>query len=357
MKILLISNMYPSEQSLLYGIFVRNFENNMISCGFNLSNKIVMTKSHNGKLNKLLKYFKFFKKIIKTVKKDEYDLIYLHYISYSLLPFIFLKKYRQKPLILNAHGSDVLSNSLSATLIRKLVTPSIKHADMIVVPSNYFKNIVAKKFLIDEDKIFISPSGGIDTTIFKPLYTRKSNDKFIFGYVARIDNDKGWDTLLLATKKLVDENIYNFKVNIIGGGSEEIKMKNMIIDLGIEDYVEYLGQKKHNELVHYYNQMDIFVFPTKLNESLGLVGLEAMACGLPVIGSNIGGLKEYIKDDYNGILFKTGDMNELAIRMKKMLEVDHDTMQRYSINALSKALEYDTVEVNKKLKQKLEELV
>jgi L-malate glycosyltransferase len=356
-KILLISNMYPSEESLLYGIFVKNFENNMNNYGFDLSNKIVMTKNKNGKLSKIIKYIEFFRSIIKAIKSNEYDVIYVHYITYSLLPFLFVKKYIKKPLLLNAHGTDVLSNSLIARLIRKLVTPLIESADTIIVPSNYFKDIVSKKFFIDDKRIFISPSGGIDISIFHPFEVGKTDTKFIFGYISRIDNGKGWDTLLYAVKKLSEQNILNFEVHIIGGGSEESKMKNAINELNIGNYIKYFGQKEHTKLAFYYNQMDVFIFPTKMNESLGLVGLEAMACGTPVIGSNIGGLREYIKHDYNGKLFNAGDSDELSTRMKEMINENDSVMKKYSMNALSKALEYNAVDVNKKLKQKIEELV
>lgn len=356
MKILLISNMYPSHGHPYYGIFVKNFENGIIGKGGTVYKAVIEGRGKN-KLEKIMKYLKFFYDVVKLVFTKEYDLIYVHYIGHSLLPLVPIRVLLKKPLIINAHGSDVFSASKLGKFIQKLVAPIIQKADLIVVPSNYFAAMVMEKFLIRKDKIFVSPSGGIDTSLFKPLKNLKVNTTFTIGYVSRIDEGKGWDILLMAAKELKNKISIPFTVNIIGGGSQESNLKSMITQLGLENEVKYLGPIPHHQLPTHYNHFDLFAFTTRLAESLGLVGLEAMACGVPVVGSDIGGVKGYVENKYNGELFEPGNTYELTQCLKKFIIMDKKNLEFYSTNALRTAKQYDSKTVSNNLSKKLKEII
>ena len=345
MKILLISNMYPSKEFPFFGIFVKNFKNQLELKDVTFSLAVIEGRG-SYKVKKIQKYFKFFVDAINAIKKNDYDVIYVHYISHSLIPLLFVKSFIKKPLILNAHGSDVLVNNKVGQYVQKLVTPIIKKATMLVVPSEYFKDIVHDRFMIKKEKIFVSPSGGIDTKLFKPKDIKK--DIFTIGYVSRIDKGKGWDTLLNAVNLLNTKGLV-FRVLIIGSGAEEKLLLQKIEELKLENTVEYVGAKPHNELVSYFNQMNIFAFTTRLAESLGLVGLEAMACGVPVIGSNIGGLPGYIEDGVNGKLFEPSNYNELAKHIEYFMSLKDVEFDKYKINAVKTAKEYDSNKVTSEL--------
>ncbi|MDD2698436.1 MAG: glycosyltransferase family 4 protein [Arcobacteraceae bacterium] len=305
--------------------------------------KALISGKANSKIAKIKKYLQFFKDVIRLVKKDDYDLIYVHYVSHSLLPLLFVRHL----LILNAHGSDVL---VSTKLIQKLVTPIIKKADLLVVPSEYFLKIVHKRFIIDKSKIFISPSGGIDKKIFTPLGVKKQNDIFTVGFLSRIDKGKGWDILLQSMSLLKDKKI---RLLLVGSGSQEKQMLEMIEQLELQNIIELHCGQPHDKLPYFFNQMDIFVFPTTLNESLGLVGLEAMACGIPVVGSNIGGLTGYIND---GKLFEVTDSQGLAEEIKYFMNLDESKMQMFSRNALNTASIYEAKKVTYELSNKIIEI-
>lgn len=354
MKILLISNMYPSTIDPTYGTFVKNFNTQLTQEGFEVE-KAVITGRGKTKLEKIKKYFNLFKDIIKAIKKNDYDLIYVHYVTHSLLPLLLIQKHINKPLVVNAHGSDVFTVSKTASLIQKLVTPIIKKASLVVVPSDYFKEVVQNKFTLAKNKIFVSPSGGIDTNLFR-LMDKKESDIFTIGFVSRIDNGKGWDVLLDAASLLQNKN-YNFKVLMLGGGSQENLLLKKIDDLNLHDIVEYIGAKPHEELVDYFNQMNIFAFTTRLAESLGLVGLEAMACGIPVVGSNIGGLPSYISDGINGKLFEPKNSSKLSERIEFFMDMDSSKINYYKEQALITAKKYDSKNVAKILSDKLRSLV
>lgn len=349
MKILLISNLYPSKEYPFYGTFVKNFEIQLSSKNF-IFEKAVISGKASSKIAKIKKYLQFFKNVIHLVNKDDYDLIYVHYVSHSLLPLLFVRHLLKKPLVLNAHGSDVLVNSKLSLFIQKLVTPIIKKANLLVVPSKYFQEVVQQKFMIDKSKIFISPSGGIDTKLFRPLNYKKKNDVFTVGFLSRIDKGKGWDVLLKSMSLLKDKKI---RLLLVGSGSQENEMKEMIKQLGLNKIVELHGAQPHDKLPHYFNQMDIFAFTTRLAESLGLVGLEAMACGVPVVGSNIGGLPSYIEDGVNGKLFESGNSTELARCIEEFMIMDKNKFDKYKNNALETSKKYDSQIISEKLIQVL----
>lgn len=355
MKILLISNMYPTKSQPSYGIFVKNFEDNLLLEGFSFHKAVISGRGQNS-VEKLKKYLKFFIDTFNALRNEHFELIYVHYIGHSLLPILFLQKYVKKPLVINAHGSDVFFASKLGAIIQKLILPVIKKSDLIVVPSSYFANVVRREFDLENERIFVSPSAGIDVSLFKPFELVNSNQVFTIGYVSRLDEGKGWDTLLDSVHLLAAENVKKFKLLMIGGGSQKDLMVKKIDELHLKNHIEYLGPKPHNELVNYYNKMDLFVFPTRMAESLGLVGLEAMASGVPVIGSNIGGLKGYIKSGINGELFEPSNSADLAKKIQKFMEFDEKKMRAYKINAINTAKMYDSKIVARKLVGRLRNL-
>src|SRR5690606_38947865 len=118
-----------------------------------------------------------------------------------------------------------------------------------------------------------------------------------FGYISRVDRGKGWETFIHALYELSNTFPSNdFRALVVGSGSELAELKKTVSLLKLDSTVDIRPPVIQRDLPLYYNQIEAFVFPTTLEESLGLVGLESMACGTPVIGSNIGGLKSYIDD-------------------------------------------------------------
>jgi len=356
MKMLLISNMYPSTEQPSYGVFVKNFEEQMLSEGFKID-KVVIHGKGLTKVQKIFKYIVFFFNIYNILIKNKYDIIYVHYMAHSLLPFVPIIRFIKIPFVLNAHGGDVMINTVSEKIIKFLVMPVIRKASLIVVPSLYFMDCVMNEFGIATDRIFVSPSGGINLSLFQPsnIVESKSNI-FTIGYVSRIDKGKGWDVLLDAIH-LLKQKGYIFKVLVIGGGSEVSLLIAKVQELMLNDEVEHIGVKSHSELPYYFHQMDIFVFPTTLNESLGLVGLEAMACAIPVIGSNIGGLRGYIQNDFNGQLFEVGNYIKLVEKIELFLSMDQKKYCIYKKNALETAKSYNALKIKKLLFSKIKESV
>lgn len=354
MKIFLISNMYPSSKDPLFGVFVKNFKLLLEREKAVFSALSVIKGKRGNKFSKLFSYLKYYFSVSYNYLFKRYDLLYVHYLSHNspILSLLLLKK--KKPIVINVHGSDIL-NSLGKK-IDKMNAHILKKTDLVVVPSVYFQDIMLTNypFLIPHN-IFVSPSAGVDSTKFYPLPSI-INKVPILGLISRIDAGKGWEDFLGALS-LLKKRGASFKAIIAGQGLEERQLLKMIKEQNLSENIEFLGLVKQDQLVHLYNKMDIMVFPTKREaESLGLVGLEAMSCKTPVIGSDIAGLKTYIKHNKNGLLFTPGNVNELAESIEKYLNFSEEKKSEMKEAAYSTAQEYESKQVISNLHNRLKQL-
>ena len=357
MKIFLISNLYPSIKDPDYGIFVKNIEDELVEIGAEITHKAVISGRAKSAYDKLKKYKKFYSQIISAYRKNDFDLVYVHFISHSS-PGLLLAKYlcgKKKKWAINVHGSDVLTHN--ENILKWCNHEVLGETDLLVVPSSYFQDIISNVFpSFPNGKIFVSPSGGINFNVFN--WQNVPDNKILhLGFVSRIEDDKGWRTFLEATKILKEKNI-PFRGSIAGTGSKAGEMNNLIHKYGLEKSINYLNILSHKELNILYNSLDLFIFPTNRDsESLGLVGLEAMACGVPVVGSEIAGLKTFIEDNRNGFFFTPGDEGELANKIQifyHMGQIERSTMKQAAIKTAKK---YDRKKVAHDLYSKFEQLL
>jgi L-malate glycosyltransferase len=361
-RIFLISNMYPSVHHPRYGIFVKNFEERLIQNDIIFPLKVVLQDTKKvGLIHKLAKYAIFYLKIVFNglFRRNKFDLVYVHFPIYVAIPLFFISFYNKK-IILNFHGSDLYPN----TLIKKIFYPFqlfiAKKSIMIVVPSDYFKRQVVKYLKIVQHKIYTYPSGGINLTSFRKLPNGEAlliRDKlnfepseYIIGFTSNFIESKGWIVFLDAIKRLDNDLTERFKAIIIGDGPDRDKILERIKHLGLKNKVYLFDSMEQKELAQYFNIFNVFVFPTmRKEESLGLVGLEAMACGTPVIGSQIAGLKGYLEDEVNGYFFAPGNANDLFIKLKKFNDLNPDRKEKMINTAEKTAILYASDSVNKKL--------
>lgn len=345
MKILVLSNMYPTAAAPSYGIFVQNFVKDIEHEGGETDLSVIQGKQSNIFL-KLIAYSKFIIISCFKILKRDYDVIYVHYMAHSIIPVILLRQCIKKPIIYNGHGEDVKLNKSAEKIIEWVGRRTIKNSNLIVIPSSYFQEIVTERY--PNISTFVSPSGGYNSEIFYPKISEeiKENELHI-GYISRIDKGKGWDTLLESLNILKNESI-KFKATFIGLGSEVEKLKEKISNLNLSNEVVFLGAMDQKLLGDQFRSFDVFVFPTKLDESLGLVGIESMACGIPVIGSNVASIKSYLINNENGFLFEPGNSIDLAtkILMYKNLPLDLKKIMRQSCIIKSQVFSNDLVSAN-----------
>ena len=337
MKILLLSNMYPTSENPHYGVFVANFIKEFSMLGITI-NKVVITKK-NSKIKKFLSYCFYIFQSSYKILFSKYDLIYVHYINHSLIPLIFLRFFLKKKLIINAHGGDIFFESKSAYILSKYTSKVIPYADKLVVPSNYFKQKVIKRFNISENNIFISPSGGINLNKLKAR-TQNVQLPFKIGYLGRIDSNKGWDTFLNAIAELKSDNI---EVHIGGNGKEYLLLKELIQKFSLSNITILYGYINHEKINEFFNLIDVLVFPSRREgESLGLVPIEALACGVPVIANDNGAVKDYIFHGKNGFLYKNDNSQELKSLLHEFQNLSNKEKVKMSKMSRESVKKYDS---------------
>ncbi len=348
-NILLVSNMYPSKKYKHYGSFVKNTKELLEANNFNVD--IVVMYKQDSKIKKLFSYINLYLKTIIKGIFNNYDYIYVHYISHSTLGAILPKiTSKNTKLILNVHGNDVVPDLDNEKKNIKRSKKYLKYADHVIVPSNYFKKLMIKIYSLEDDKMTVYPSGGVNTSLFKKKNKEEAKkscgldvNKHYIGYVSRIEKNKGYDVFLKAIKELEKENkIGNKKFLIVGSGSEEPIMKDLIKELDIDKYLEIRNLVSQEELVDIYNSLDLFIFPTyRYSESLGLVGLEAMACEIFVIASKNFGPTDYLIDNKNGFFFEPKNEVDLKNKILKYENLNDEQKEKIVKKARETAIKYD----------------
>jgi glycosyltransferase involved in cell wall biosynthesis len=183
----------------------------------------------------------------------------------------------------------------------------------------------SKKLYSYSDKMILIPNG-VDHITFNKNFIKESDKQFKIGMISRMSIHKDFDTLILAFKKLNLE-YPDINLSIGGDGPEKEKILKLIKSENLVDKVSYLGLLNQAQSINFYRNIDIFILSSK-TEAFGMVILEAMACGIPVIGSNVNGVNFIIKDNVNGLLFEMGNVDDLV---SKILLLKNDAALRKKI--------------------------
>ncbi|MDJ0330450.1 glycosyltransferase family 4 protein [Planococcus sp. S3-L1] len=360
MKILLVSNMYPSEDFPSFGVFVKNTEAILTDEGFTVD-KAVVTKSIK-KSQKIAAYLGHYANVLRKGLTGNYDVIYVHYAAHNAFPLLLLKKLKPSVKIMtNVHGSDVVPEVASQEKFQPYVKKLLQQSTMIITPSHYYKELVHEKYAVTTP-IEIFPSGGVNSAVFYPNPGARQRQleqlaldstMRYFGYVGRMDVGKGWDHLLKGFSAFLEQNPAEkskTRLIMVGSGKDDDAFFQMRSDLGLDDVVVHFPLMKHQDLAAIYNIIELFIFPTtRKGESLGLVGLEAMACGTPILASRIGGILDYVQDGANSWLFTAGEWEDLVKQLELYNQLTMEEKQQIAKAAYETAQNYDQRKIQSKL--------
>lgn len=357
MRIFLISNMFPSDKDALFGVFVQNFKVELEKNDVVFSRESLIKGKSPTALKKIKTYLKHYKSIWVNFFSCDYDLIYIHYLTHHIPIFLFLLPFKKQPLIINVHGSDIIGLQKN-NFLNFLGKAVLRRMDLLVVPTSYFKTKVLETYsFIDSDKIFISPSGGINKTKFYPKKALNQENVLRLGFVSRFIEEKGWRTFLDALILLGKQQI-PFSAVVAGKGPDKDKIINYIAQNHLEKNVDFLGLIEQDKLVDVYNQLDLYIFPTyRAAESLGLTGLEALACGTPVVATNIAGPSTYIISGENGFLFPPQNSEALMKIIKNFSQMTAEQKTALSKAAIESSEPFENGAVAKALHLRLLELI
>ncbi len=282
-------------------------------------------------------------KVVDVVKYEDLDLLHVHYaIPHAAIAFmakqILLTYGKHIPIITTLHGTDITLVGNNRTF-SPVVEFSINHSDGVTAVSNSLAQDTYSNFNIEKDiKVIYN---FIDFERFKKLdkdHFRKAiaplGEKILihtsnFRKVKRVDEVI---RIFAAVHKVIPS-----KLLMIGDGPERQNLEDLCRDLSLVDHVRFLGKQDAIEEILAIG--DLFLIPSA-SESFGLSALEAMACEVPVISSNIGGLPEVNLDGITGYLCDVGDHQTMAQRAIELLG-DEQKLETFRKNALQQARRFD----------------
>jgi L-malate glycosyltransferase len=354
-KIFVISNLYPSNKQPHFGTFVKDSLDALQNDGkIQISHKALIKGQGKNSIQKFFKYTFLYIEILAKGIFGHYNAILLHYLGLHSYPTLMLKKINpSRKMIINLHGTDILAGGNKIS-INKYKLKALQLADLIICPSNYFASLIISEIPEFQDKLYVSPSGGIDKNIFFRKTQRLPKDQNLIKliYVGRIIQKKGWMTLLEAMIILKNEG-FSFSLKIVGDGEDKRRLEAYIKENDLINEVEYLGGLPHEELGDLFRESDLFIFPTLFWESLGLVALEAMSTGTPVIASKRGAIVDYLKEGVNGLLITPGSSMELKEKILLFKELDDRTRLEMIEKACKTASEYEKEHASMLLQNKI----
>ena len=311
--------------------------------------------------------FSFFRKrngdfsysaVLSCIKRNylNFDLIHSHFTYPSGYIGVKLKEEYNKKLVITAHGFDIYDLPFRNNYWKEKIQTILGNSDKIITVSE--SNLRCIDELGIKDKTKVIPNGFDSNKFFKidKNKVRKelnlSKNKKILLHVGNLKPVKNQINLIKAVNKLVKKR-KDIILYLIGSGNDRKRIENKIDELNLNKYIKVLGSKPHKEIPKWMNAADLFVFPS-YSEGFGVVNIEALACGTPVISTYNGGSEEIItSDDYGFLLEDPEDYVGLSKLIEKGLNKDWDYNK---ILDYSKKYQWNNV-TNKIIKEYKEKII
>jgi teichuronic acid biosynthesis glycosyltransferase TuaC len=287
--------------------------------------------------------FTFFISLLQQVRGIEnsfgFDLIHAHAAYPDGFATVLVSRILNRPVVVTLHGSDV-TLILSRYLWRRLGLWGLSNADRIIAVSSSLREKVLGKHVVEGSRVTVIPNG-VDVNRFEPIPRAEAletlglqDEVFKILYVGAIKEPKGIEYLLKATKRLVKTVDRRVELFLVGEGQYKREAKLLADKLGVSQMVHFVGQKPNQEIPLWMNTCDVLVLPS-LSEGFGVVLIEAMACGKPVISTKCGGPEDIVSQD-TGILVPPRDEAALSNALKGMLNgryhFDPERIRQYVID-------------------------
>lgn len=255
-----------------------------------------------------------------------YDIVHVNYASYGLLALVAKTLYKT-PFVYTIHYSPPSGSFWTRLMYRielDLLLPFVaQKADRVVTISSYVQNLLKQKYNLEAEVVYHGINMAMshcDASSSRDFILAKygiPDDYKLFLYVGRFHGYKDLETAIKAFSIVLKEKRFKIKFLVVGKGEMERSIKQEVLRNKVEDHVLLLGDIENGELEKHYAGSDVFVFPS-IGEGFGLVFLEAMICGLPIIASSEGSSPEVVGDA--GLIFTAKDPNNLASKIITLLD-------------------------------------
>ena len=266
--------------------------------------------------------------LFNKINKDNFDIIYIHYPAYGLAEQVLFLNKRNKKIFLRYHMDVIGENNIFKKIFFRihnntLLPLILRKADKIFFSTlDYGEYSHAKKYIYKSEELAF----GVDNNKFYFDENIKKQNQILF--VAKLDKQhyfKGLENLLKAFYDIKNQETI---LKIIGSGDMLDYYKNKAIEFGIKNKVYFLEYCSDDELKNEYQKSIVTILPsTDKAEAFGLVLVESMACGTPVIASDLPGVRTIVGDER--FICKTNNIDSIKESIEKMLNIYINSKEEY----------------------------
>ncbi|MFC0559909.1 N-acetyl-alpha-D-glucosaminyl L-malate synthase BshA [Halalkalibacter alkalisediminis] len=273
-------------------------------------------------------------KMAEVAKRQKLDLIHVHYAVPHAICAILAKQMlgNQLKIMTTLHGTDITVLGYDPSL-KDIIKFGIEQSDLVTAVSNDL--VTQTRELVTTEKEIETVYNFIDERVYTKLDTEELKGHYKIAkderVIIHISNFRPVKRIpdIVKSFALISKKVKS-KLLLIGNGPELSIARQLVRELEIEDKVLFLGNQKH--IAELLSMSDLMLLLSE-KESFGLVALEAMACGVPVIGTNAGGIPEVITDGVTGYLCEVGDV-ECVAKKAVMLLSDISSYEAFSLRAM-----------------------
>lgn len=270
------------------------------------------------------------------LKKEKVDIIDGHYADYGAVVAYLVSKTHKIKYVATCHGGDIIAEVVEGVFDvlpegrRQMVSNALENAKCVIVPSQRLANDTKRYCLKSPIVVY----NAVNLNFFKPLDKKIFKRRTVIS-IGALNKRKGHEYVLKAIPKVLEKN-KDINFLIIGKGSEKKNLKRLVEELNISTNVTFMDFVPNEKLPLFYSSCEFFVLAT-LYDSFGIVFAEAMACGIPVVSTDVAAVPEVVGD--GGILVEPRNLDQLTEAMLKLLN-DENLRQKLSKKALEQAKKF-----------------
>ncbi len=285
----------------------------------------------------------YFFSVLTTVKRlskvFRYDVVHAHGVYPDGFAAVLIGRVLRKPVVVTVHASN-LDKLARASLGRIVfVRFALRNATLVISVSKKLRLRVVR-YGAAESEVRVIPNG-VDLGKFKPPLATSKHALANILFVGHLVKRKGVPYLFNALRALSDQGCDSWELNIIGDGRERTTLVRQVKDLKLAEKVHFLGALSSRKVAEEMRRCDLLVLPS-FDESFGVVVIEAMACGKPVVASRSGGPEEIVTQD-TGVLVGVKDQVSLANGLREVL-ANQERYDSKKISAYARSrFSFDTV--------------
>jgi len=273
-------------------------------------------------------------KMIEVARAEKLDLFHLHYaVPHAVSAFLARQVLGTSSprIVTTLHGTDV-SLVGSDPRFQPLTQFVVRSSDAITAPSRWLAEAAHQELGLPRDVVIEVIPNFVDVESFRPadehpgraVLSGSAERVRVLTHVSNFRPLKRVEDVVLIFAAVRAE--IPSRLDLVGEGPERLRIEALVASLGLLEYVRFLGER--GDLVTVLQQSDLFLLPSQ-TESFGLAALEAMACGVPVVASDVGGISEVVVDGETGFLAAVGDVAGMARHARRLL-TDEDLRRRMS---------------------------